>query len=277
MPSVPSSLCAPPKVDSGTANRAIFTPEKPKSTLISQRPAQTKNAELAAAFAQRAANALGGRMGSMHKKPLQQNRVVKPQQSNKMRSSDSGTSGANPMVHSYATETSEMSSKVAEKVSELHLREQKRHMHLNTSTSTSIARKAAESVHGVATSLSKHPKPPRKSVGKQRGVTSSHRSSEPSATLFEVHPDFPFMPSSVPLCFTVGMASCLSQQPQERPTFTQVLAWLRKLTDEVAAGQFVDSRGLVQVRCSIMHCHPCMLVLVTKVQAGQKPLNTTEA
>lgn len=35
------------------------------------------------------------------------------------------------------------------------------------------------------------------------------------------HPDFPDLPSSVPLTFTLTMHACLSLTPSERPSFQQ--------------------------------------------------------
>jgi hypothetical protein len=136
-----------------------------------------------------------------------------------------------------------MSSKVAKIVSEIHKREQQRLL-LGS---------------GIAERGSKPERPPGKSAA-TRGdpastacdKTTQNRDQDSDASRiaderFEVHPEFPFMPSSVPLMFTVGMASCLSLNPQDRPTFTEVLGWLKTLSDEVAAGQYVDSRGAVQV------------------------------
>lgn len=145
-----------------------------------------------------------------------------------------------------ASEMSQMSSKVAQIVSHIHVQEQHRHMHLKKAPDVRAAHSAP---HGAA----KHvpgfsPEATRRED--TRAISSIFGTSEQGNQRFEVHPDFPFMPASVPLMYTVAMASCLSHSPQERPSFTQLLSWLRDLEEEVATGTFVDSSGATQVHPS---------------------------
>jgi hypothetical protein len=61
------------------------------------------------------------------------------------------------------------------------------------------------------------------------------------------HPDFPHLPASVPLTYTLTMQACLSESHGERPTFEQVIVLLRDLCAEVAKGQYIDTAGCLQV------------------------------
>ena len=68
---------------------------------------------------------------------------------------------------------------------------------------------------------------------------------------YEMHPDFPLLPSRVPLTFTLTMKACLSPKPAERPSFPQVLQLLSDVQGEVAKGRYMDATGHVQV-CTLL-------------------------
>jgi hypothetical protein len=61
------------------------------------------------------------------------------------------------------------------------------------------------------------------------------------------HPQFPKLPASVPLTFTLTMVACLSPKPEDRPTFAQVLTVLLDVEAEVVRGRYMNSVGLIQV------------------------------
>jgi len=64
-----------------------------------------------------------------------------------------------------------------------------------------------------------------------------------------IHPAFPELPASVPLTYTLTMLACLSERPEDRPTFTHVLTVLLDVVAEVAQGTFINSDGAILV-CS---------------------------
>lgn len=72
---------------------------------------------------------------------------------------------------------------------------------------------------------------------------------------FEQHPDFPALPASVPLAYSLAMKACLDPQPLERPTCADLLRLLADLTAEVAEGSYVNSKGLLQVCCRCGECN----------------------
>eukprot|EP00892_Ulva_mutabilis_P009188 jgi/Ulvmu1/6641/UM003_0279.1 len=63
---------------------------------------------------------------------------------------------------------------------------------------------------------------------------------------FTRHPDFPDLPSSVPLTYTLAMKACLSRDPGQRPTFGQLQTIISDLQDEVARGHYINSQGRAQ-------------------------------
>lgn len=65
---------------------------------------------------------------------------------------------------------------------------------------------------------------------------------------FEQHPDFPRLPASVPLAYSLALKACLDPSPAERPTCPDLLRLLDDLAAEVAEGSYVNSKGLIQVR-----------------------------
>jgi hypothetical protein len=61
------------------------------------------------------------------------------------------------------------------------------------------------------------------------------------------HPSFPHLPPATPLTFTLTAAACMSEQPQQRPGFEQLLMLLADMHDEVAKGHYINSLGRIQV------------------------------
>lgn len=73
-------------------------------------------------------------------------------------------------------------------------------------------------------------------------------SEPPSAPRPVQDPEFPHLPASVPLTFTLAMAACLSERPADRPTFAQLGTIFGDLCSEVARGYYINSAGMLQVR-----------------------------
>lgn len=69
----------------------------------------------------------------------------------------------------------------------------------------------------------------------------------PSAPRPVQDPEFPHLPASVPLTFTLAMAACLSERPADRPTFAQLGTIFSDLCSEVARGYYINSAGMLQV------------------------------
>ena len=65
---------------------------------------------------------------------------------------------------------------------------------------------------------------------------------------FVRHPAFPYLPATVPLTFTLTMKACLSENPDERPTFGQILTIFDDVVFEVASGSYLNSLGQMMVR-----------------------------
>jgi hypothetical protein len=88
-------------------------------------------------------------------------------------------------------------------------------------------------------------------VNDEPGVSQHRRPPQfvrrPSPSLIR-HPDFPHLPEVAPMTYTLAMKACLSQNPEERPSFVQLLTILRDLKAEVAAGSYLNSEG-AQVVC----------------------------
>lgn len=86
------------------------------------------------------------------------------------------------------------------------------------------------------------------------GLLCSDELDEPDAQqprcAFVRHPAFPYLPASVPLTFTLTMKACLSENPDERPTFGQILTIFDDLVFEVASGSYLNSLGQMMVRWS---------------------------
>lgn len=81
------------------------------------------------------------------------------------------------------------------------------------------------------------------------------------------HPDFPDLPVSVPLTYTLAMKACLSRDPAERPTFPQLQVIIADLEDEVARGHYINGNGRAQVRLLLSDPAACGLL-----RAGSLPL-----
>jgi hypothetical protein len=62
------------------------------------------------------------------------------------------------------------------------------------------------------------------------------------------NPDFPQLPATVPLTYTLTMVACLSGKPEERPTFGQLVTVLADVEAEVTSGCYLNSEGAAQVR-----------------------------
>lgn len=91
--------------------------------------------------------------------------------------------------------------------------------------------------------------------------SASAKANAPSRTKeskkFSRHPDFPKLPASVPLTYTLTMTACLSQIPKERPTFQQLQRILSDLGDEVGRGFYINGQGRAQVCNShVLDFHP---------------------
>jgi hypothetical protein len=79
------------------------------------------------------------------------------------------------------------------------------------------------------------------------------------------HPDFLDVPAPTPLTYTLTMKASLSIKPEDRPEFSQLLVLLADVRAEVAAGQYLDSQGRVQVRCFFqVHAVSCAVALAKK-------------
>lgn len=65
-------------------------------------------------------------------------------------------------------------------------------------------------------------------------------------TEYVMNPQFPEMPASVPLTYTLAMHACLSAAPEERPTFEDVTQMMEDLENEVATGEYINSLGVAQ-------------------------------
>jgi hypothetical protein len=90
---------------------------------------------------------------------------------------------------------------------------------------------------------------PKHSVPTQPSTSSSEGKSVADTNGdFLYHPDFPSLPASVPLTYTLMMVACLSEKPGDRPNFDQVVTVLRDIQDEVSSGCYLDSDGVPQVR-----------------------------
>lgn len=61
-----------------------------------------------------------------------------------------------------------------------------------------------------------------KEKGKKVEASADNESDGDDTGDFVLHPQFPEMPASVPLTYTLAMHACLSAAPEERPTFEQV-------------------------------------------------------
>lgn len=71
---------------------------------------------------------------------------------------------------------------------------------------------------------------------------------------FQQHPDFPYLPASVPLTYTLTMKACLSERPDDRPSFAHLTVLLEDLLHEVAHGSYINSLGKMEVRISTSYC-----------------------
>ena len=65
---------------------------------------------------------------------------------------------------------------------------------------------------------------------------------------FAPHPDFPRVPASVPLTYTLTMVACLSERPEDRPSFSQAIDVLADVVGEVQRGAYINSDGVTLVR-----------------------------
>ena len=85
---------------------------------------------------------------------------------------------------------------------------------------------------------------------------------------FAPHPNFPRVPASVPLTYTLTMVACLSERPEDRPTFTHVLTVLLDVVAEVAQGTYINSDGAILVGIPHMRLHQsCVLCLWPSINA----------
>jgi hypothetical protein len=62
------------------------------------------------------------------------------------------------------------------------------------------------------------------------------------------HPDFPHLPDSVPMTYTLAMKACLSLMPKDRPSFQELETLLGDLCVEIASGSYLNSDGVTVVR-----------------------------
>jgi hypothetical protein len=62
------------------------------------------------------------------------------------------------------------------------------------------------------------------------------------------HEDYPALPASVPLTYTLTMLACLSARPADRPSFSQMETVMKDMAAEVATGRYLNSAGQVMVR-----------------------------
>lgn len=75
------------------------------------------------------------------------------------------------------------------------------------------------------------------------------RARKPAPSL-KRNPQFPNLPTTVPLTYTLTMQACLSERRSERPSFAQITTILADLSTEVARGNYINSLGHIQVRYS---------------------------
>ena len=94
-----------------------------------------------------------------------------------------------------------------------------------------------------------HSAPPSPSGSRPPGSPEFMTAEEAQVKDYIRHPDFPRVPASVPLTYTLTMLACLSERPEDRPTFTHVLTVLLDVVAEVAQGTFINSDGAILV-CS---------------------------
>jgi hypothetical protein len=89
---------------------------------------------------------------------------------------------------------------------------------------------------------------------RQNTTTSPHGLSTEAAVedSFQQHPDFPYLPASVPLTYTLTMKACLSENPDDRPSFGHLTVLLQDLLHEVAQGSYINSLGHPEV-CFYFH------------------------
>jgi hypothetical protein len=95
------------------------------------------------------------------------------------------------------------------------------------------------------------------SAGKAEDAAASDHGAEDNE--YVAHPDFPKLPASVPLSFTLTMVACLSAKPEERPSFPQVISVLEDVEAEVARGYYMNSIGVTQVRWTPVDTCACAL------------------
>lgn len=62
------------------------------------------------------------------------------------------------------------------------------------------------------------------------------------------HPDYPHLPDTVPMTYTLAMKACLSHHPKDRPSFPQILTILHDLKAETETGTYINSGGCLAVR-----------------------------
>ena len=68
---------------------------------------------------------------------------------------------------------------------------------------------------------------------------------------------YPDVPPAVPLLYVLTMKACLSDQPEERPTFADLLTLLADMEAEVATGAYINSEGDAVVRFSFTSVPNC--------------------
>jgi hypothetical protein len=61
------------------------------------------------------------------------------------------------------------------------------------------------------------------------------------------HADFPNLPINTPLTYVLAMKAALSEQPDERPPFSDLLTLLDDTAAEVASGTYINSEGVAVV------------------------------
>lgn len=66
---------------------------------------------------------------------------------------------------------------------------------------------------------------------------------------FALHPLFPHLPADTPLTYTLTMQACLCEEPYDRPSFANVATLLQDMQDEISTGQYLNSDGVLRVRC----------------------------
>jgi hypothetical protein len=70
-------------------------------------------------------------------------------------------------------------------------------------------------------------------------------------TTFVQRAEYPRLPASVPLSYTLTMAACLSERPSDRPSFSHLLVLLHDMAIDAATGQYINSVGVLQV-CTVL-------------------------